>query len=462
MTPSSSVPLCLCGESHHGGNGTLATTACYTAAVLRKLLLLVLVALPLGADTTITLLHFSDYHSHALPFYTDEGERGGIARAIGYLATQKREGALVFSGGDTINKSAPAWSDKFQCAEWPWFNGIVDAMALGNHDVDYGWTAFEGCRKRVRYPILSANTNGFSGTAVFETKGVRVGVFALAGADFQKLVKVPELAFSDPVAAAKEAVRVLRDEKNSDVVVMIGHQDVDDDYEMAHEVPGIDLIFGSHSHLKRDLVQIPGTTTAYISPSQYLTYISRVELTIDEGRVKSVRGGLIPVDESLPADRAIEKRVAKMQRDLERDPELRELFTVITKLDAPLSTEALAKRTVELMRDVSKADIALSTKSSFRQPLPAGALTMEILRAAMPYDNEIVVCAMNGAQLQRALDAAGPESYVTELAIDPSRTYRVATTDYVASVAHKGVFPCDVTRSGLRVREETRKGLGGK
>ena len=55
------------------------------------------------------------------------------------------------------------------------------------------------------------------------------------------------------------------------------------------------------------------------------------------------------------------------------------------------------------------------------------------------------------------LDAAGPESYTTALdAIDPSRTYRVATTDYVAQVAYKDLFACEVTRSGSRAREETR------
>src|SRR5882672_6315363 len=109
-------------------------------------------ALPAAADTTITLLHFSDYHSHALPFYTEQGERGGIARAIGALKREKKNGALVFSGGDTINKGAPAWSDKYGCVEWPWLNGIVDAMAFGNHDADYGHDDFDRCRAAIRYP----------------------------------------------------------------------------------------------------------------------------------------------------------------------------------------------------------------------------------------------------------------------------------------------------------------------
>src|SRR5688572_20459854 len=125
---------------------------------MRTVLLLLLMAMPMSAETTITLLHFSDYHSHALPFYTEQGERGGIARAIRYLAQEKQRDALVFNGGDTINKGSPAWSDKYGCAEWPWWNGIVDAMAFGNHDADYGFEALGHCRETVTYPILSANT----------------------------------------------------------------------------------------------------------------------------------------------------------------------------------------------------------------------------------------------------------------------------------------------------------------
>jgi 5'-nucleotidase len=420
-----------------------------------RLLLALVLALPLAADTTVTLLHFSDYHSHALPFYTDEGELGGIARAVGYLRQQKRGGALVFSGGDTINKGAPAWSDKYQCAEWPWLNGIVSAMAFGNHEPDYGREAFERCRRQLAYPILSANTPSFKPYVVLKTKGVRVGVFAVAGSDFPSLVK--GYTFSDPVAAARTTVATLRDREHVDAVVLIGHQSAEDDYALARAVPGIDLIFGSHSHLKRHLTQIPDTKTAFVSPSQYLTYISRVELTIAGGRVKHVRGGLIPVDASMPVDARTERRVARMQHDLESDPQYRELFTPIGKLEAPIATEALAMRTLAVMREAANADVAISTKSSFRGALPAGTLTLELLRAALPYDNELVVCTMTAAQLRGLLDAAGAESYVTPY--ETKAEYRVATTDYLAFVGYKDAFACEKKLTGLRIREELRKRL---
>jgi len=438
---------------------------------MKTFFIALLLTLPLhgraaAEQSTVTLLQFSDYHSHALPFYTDAGMRGGIARAVRFLRDEKRRGALVFSGGDTINKGAPAWSDKYGCAEWPWLNGVVDAMTFGNHDADYGVDAFARCRADVRYPILSANTAGFPRYRVFTARGVRVGVFAVAGSDFPKLVHVAGFTFGDPVAAARDVVRELRERERVDAVVLIGHEHLDADFALARAVPGIDLIFGSHSHLRRDLMRIPDTNTWFISPGQYLEAISRVELTIANHAVTSARGGLVEIDERLPEDRAIARNVGRMQRALERDPHYSAQFAVIANLRGPLTIAALAQRTLELMRNAAHANVALSTFSSFRQALPAGPLTLEQLTAALPYENEIVVCTMSGAQLQRVLDYSAArrgtdgESYIAApLPLDVSRNYRVATTDFLANVAYKEVFNCTPEKTGLHVRETLRKSL---
>ena len=404
------------------------------------------------------LLHFSDYHSHALPFYSEgRPDQGGIARAVGYMKRARRDGAIVLSGGDMINKGSPAWSDKYRCAEWPWLNGVVDAMALGNHDFDYGIDVFDKCRERLRYPIVSANTEGFPGSTVIERKGIRIGVFAVAGSDFAALTK--GMTFTDRVAAARKTVEDLR--KRADVVVMIGHEYKADDYELAQAVPGIDVVFGTHGHLAQELTRIPGTNSWFISPGQYLTYISRVTLTLDRKKLAHVSGKLVRVDTSLPTDRAIEKQVAAMERDLERDPQYAALFEPIGKLAEALPVEALGAKTVELMRDAVHADAGLSTTRSFRQPLPPGTITMEMLRAAMPYDNEIVVATMSREQLQRLLSFGGEPliSSAGEAAGAPpgTKTYRVATTEYLANVSVYKQFFSGVEKSGLRAREQIRR-----
>lgn len=398
-----------------------------------RILVLLLLAWPLAADTTVTLLHFSDYHSHA----------ENLPRAMGFLRAEKRTGAIVFNGGDTMNKGAPAWSDKYRCAEWPWWNGVADAMAFGNHDADYGAAAFERCRDAVTYPILSVNTSGFRRYVVITRGKVRIGVFAVAGPDFTSLVKGTGMTFGDPIAAAHEVVRDLREKERVDAVVMIGHEHAEDDYKLAKAVPGIDVIFGSHSHLARELTQIEGTKTSFISPGQYLEFISRIELTLAGGRVKSVKGGLLPVDERMPVHRPTARRIAKMQRELERDPQYAALFVPIGQLPSALTVAQIAERTLTMMRDLTKSSGAISTTSSFRRPLRAGTLTLEALRDSMPYDNAIVVCRINAAQWERLKG----ESYVVGSPGD-----RVATTDYLAG---KEKLECEKT--DLRVREELRK-----
>lgn len=436
-------------------------------------LLLLLCAAAQARTTRVTLLHFSDYHSHALPFYSEGHEkRGGIARAIGYLRAEKKRGALVFSGGDMMNKGSPAWSDKYRCVEWPWFNDIIDAMAFGNHDPDYGAGEMQSCLDAIRYPVLSANTNGFMPSHVFVSNGIRVGVFAIAGSDFKTLVKEPMLHFGDPVAAARDAVRDLRETQHADVVVLIGHEHLDDDFALARAVPGIDLILGTHSHLKRPLTKIDGTSTWFISPFQYLTYISRVVLKFDGHKLTGVSGRLVPVTVRMPLDKTLARRVATMERDLERDPQYAPLFATIGTLSSPLSVDALALKTVEIMRDAAHADVALSTASSFRQDLPRGRITFEALRAAMPYDNEIVVYSLPGDAVEKLLaygkSRQGSDSFAivaAPAAIDPARTYRVATTEFLARTAagYRDFFEgLTAETSGLHVRDEVRKRLGGQ
>ena len=443
----------------------------YTRRVIRHVILLVLIVVaPLHAATTITLLHFSDYHSHALPFYSDASVRGGVARMIGFLERHKRNGALVFNGGDMMNKGAPAWSDKYHCVEWAWFNGVVDAMAFGNHDADYGNDELTRCRSTVRYPILSANTTGFERYGVFERKGLRIGVFAIAGVDFPALVTNAKLTFTDPVAAARDVVTTLRDREHADVVVMIGHEHAADDERLAAAVPGIDLIFGSHTHLKRELTRISGTSTWFISPFQYGTYASVVDMTFDRKKLTNVRGHLVPIDDSIVANRKIAQRVASMERALENDPATRDLFVTVATQPQPMEVDALAAFTLDTMRDLARADVALSTASSFRQALPSGPISLETLRAAMPYDNEIVVADLNGEQLRDLLARAGTTDAASDARsfatvtppIDPARTYRVAVTDYMAKVSpsFRDVFrDARIASSGLHVRAEVLKRL---
>lgn len=457
---------------------------------------------------TVRVLHLSDYHSHAVPFHArGQSGVGGLARAIAWLGARAGDGrTVVVSGGDMLNAGSPAWSDRYGCADWPWLDGIVSAMALGNHDADYGAEAFARCRASVKFPILCANAVDGAGRAPFAPytvvtrAGVRIGLLAVAGPDFERLVRpaarpVPGLVFGDRVEAARRAVKALRETERVAAVVLIGHEHHADDLELARAVPGIDLVLGTHSHLELPLEQIAGTSTWTISPGQYLEHVAEVELTFRDGRLAGVEGRLVRMGPELPADPAVAARIGQMQAALEKDPAYAPLFAPLGTLDRELSTEGSLRTTSPLgafvtdaMRVAARADVAFTTASSLREPLPAGTVTEERLRAALPYPNRVLVYTLTGARLLELVAAsaarAGSDLFsqasgvsyrseagrpaavlVGEVPLDPAATYRLALTDFQALVAEPyrsllaGLTPAE---TGLSVRDEVRRALGGR
>jgi 5'-nucleotidase/UDP-sugar diphosphatase len=472
-----------------------------------------LTALALAGATLaseVTIVGISDYHAHAVPFRSEgRAGQGGIARAVTFLKRAKAEGALVFSGGDTLNAGTPTWSDEYPCVEWPWLNGLVDAMALGNHELDYGAEAFERCRASAAYPVLAANLVGADGRPLLTAGGRtwlvrtaggrRIGAFAVAGPDLARLIKAKDLPagarFTDPVAAAREVVRALRDEEKVDAVVLIGHQHRADDEALARAVPGIDLVLGTHSHLAVDLQRIEGTSTWYVSPFQYLAYASRVKLRFEDGRLAGVSGGLVAMDQTVPPDPEIEGRVADLQRRLVQKHAAR--FAPFASLGVELADTAIsASETIlgnwatEALRRAARSHAFLSTSSSFRATLGPGPVSAEDFFAAFPYPNRVTTATLTGRQVAELValvearrgsdafsqqsglrwrgtavevlrDPAKPEAGYEPL--DPARAYRIATTDFQAFVlpGYRELFAGapDLARTEIDVHATLRTAL---
>jgi 2',3'-cyclic-nucleotide 2'-phosphodiesterase (5'-nucleotidase family) len=194
-----------------------------------------------------------------------------------------------------------------------------------------------------------------------------------------------------------------------------------------------------------------------------------------------VRGGVVRVNESLPIDSVIAKRVAAMEVELEHDSAYAALFEKIGVAATPIEVDGLLTRdcalgdlVMDVTRTAANADVALSTSSSFRQAIDAGPIAMEELRAALPYDNEIVVYEMTGAKVKELLafmltrrdtdffsQISGVRIPDTQL--EDAKTYRVATTEYLAKVApgYRDFFAgLTAHPTGLRIRDEVRKYIG--
>ncbi|NOK63975.1 MAG: bifunctional metallophosphatase/5*-nucleotidase [Chloroflexi bacterium AL-W] len=254
-----------------------------------------------------------------------------------------------------------------------------------------------------------------------------MGYLGLAGSDFDRLVPTqhrptPAARFVDRVEIAQHIVSTLQTQEHIHAIVLIGHSTRADDMALAQTVPGIDIIFGSHSHIKEELHLIPGTQTYIISPFQYLMYISKLQLTFVDGQLSQVDGGLIPMGNNLPEDVQVASEIARMQHDLTQDNRFTVLFeplgrsTMELALDGIMTEESLLGNfVVDVVRSTSQAHMALMTANSFRAPLPPGNLHEQHLQAALPYDNQIVLYTLRGEQilalLNYSIDCIGSDSF---------------------------------------------------
>ena len=138
------------------------------------ILLLTLAFLPFTSQSAppervqITILGTTDLHGNIYPvdYYTNKPDNRGLAK-VGTLikrVRQEHKNVLLVDSGDTIqgtpleyyhNKKNNKPPDPMMLA----MNSLnFDAMAVGNHEYNFGLQVLEKARSEAKFPWLSANT----------------------------------------------------------------------------------------------------------------------------------------------------------------------------------------------------------------------------------------------------------------------------------------------------------------
>jgi 5'-nucleotidase/UDP-sugar diphosphatase len=305
-----------------------------------------------GEDTELyfCILHTNDLHSSIIPHspavdYNPEGEDptiGGFARlatAVDEIRENKmREGepVLLFDAGDFMGGSAFSWlALSGYAAELTIMQKMgYDAVVIGNHEYDYGPDVLAQYLLQAGYPeahqttlVLASNTEAppdhqlaaqslYRKTGMFELEnGLKVGVFGLIGKDAILVIgETGDVQFLDQHEAARQAVAELK-EQGANVIVGITHCGVDEDRELAREVPGIDVIVGGHSDTALYEPILQGATII-VQAGHLGMYLGQLELAYNPSTGKVwVRNEendhpfLIPIDSSFACDPEIDALV---------------------------------------------------------------------------------------------------------------------------------------------------------
>jgi 2',3'-cyclic-nucleotide 2'-phosphodiesterase/3'-nucleotidase len=138
-------------------------------SVVLILLVIVLVAQSFVPERVqITILGTTDLHGNILPvdYYTDKSDNRGFAKVATLIKRVRKEqpNTLLIDSGDTIQGSplASFHSRKNNVRPDPMMLVMsslnYDAMAVGNHEYNFGLKVLEKARGEAKFPWLSANT----------------------------------------------------------------------------------------------------------------------------------------------------------------------------------------------------------------------------------------------------------------------------------------------------------------
>jgi 2',3'-cyclic-nucleotide 2'-phosphodiesterase (5'-nucleotidase family) len=385
-------------------------------------------------DTVVTLLFTNDMESAYEPvpaWWRDDMERiGGIAELTTLIKfmRQVEPNVFLFDSGDIFTGALSKLTDGALMFEFMTTMGY-DAMAIGNHEFDYGQEIFQWQKNRVAFPVLGANLF-FKGTehpfaqrhTVIERNGVRIGVIGILGQDAGTTAVAPGstdgLDIKSPAGAIQRSVTALR--KDVDLIVVLTHpghtapmqtdaevdprlaRDIDKDIALAGAVRGIDVLFGGHADAGTwEPVVNPDTGTLIMQTFGQATYLGYLQLTLDtETReIKSYDGKLIPVN----ADRLLPDPViaAKMAAYRAQFPELTE---VVGRTEARLNRRYFDESDLgNLLADIavesSGADIGLIHGGTIRKDIPKGDVEVADVLDTNPFLDPIVVMEVTGEQL---------------------------------------------------------------
>ncbi len=406
----------------------------------------------------LTVLHTNDTHGHPVKFfdYPAPDEGGMPARATLVNKIRKEVGeknVLVLDAGDVLTGRPES---NFFGAE-PDFKGMdyikYDAMCIGNHEFDKGIEHLKKLKELIKFPFLNANIFKKDGKTlfepykIFEMNGFKVAVFGLITEETPFVTTpayVKDLTFKNPIEVAKELVPQLK--KKAHFVIALTHMGFYEGFDMpyvgddilAREVDGIDVIIGGHSHTAFEK-PIKINNTYITSARHWGLYLGRIDITVENGVIKEVSGGNIPINlkKAIKKDEDINpdhpdwvvtiggSKYQYLTEPIAEDTELlnilnpylekveEELNIIIGKTTAPFTDELnrkddnpICNLVCDAMKSESGADIVFQNGGGVRTGLGEGDIKKRDIYAILPFDNSVQRIDLTGAEVMEVLNYA--------------------------------------------------------
>ncbi|GAA0716391.1 2',3'-cyclic-nucleotide 2'-phosphodiesterase (5'-nucleotidase family) [Halorubrum trapanicum] len=360
----------------------------------------------------VCLVHYSDIEN-----VFDAPERA--ARLAGRIRALSGPDAAVVATGDT---TAPGVLSLVATGRQVLdFYEATDTVldTFGNHEFDYGPDALRSLVADAPATFVSANVRDEDGDpfgrdegvvpwTTLEVDGERVGVVGVTDPATDSLNPMAaELAFDDPVDAAREALAEMRaahaeETEDLDHVVVLSHLGAGDD-DLARELD-VDAVLGGHVHSRRNEVV---AETLLVRPGVNGEAVAEIDLDAEPPTVT-----LHEPEGAAPAPGLADALAERMAAA--------DLDETVDVVDEPIERSGdvvhggecrVGNFVADAFRWVHGADVGLSNAGGLRQGDPwAGDVTKADLISLIPFEEPVALASVTGAELGDVLrEMAAPD-----------------------------------------------------
>lgn len=379
-----------------------------------------------AATRQLSIVALSDFHGWLSPLIPNggKGQRyyGGLANLRAQLAEVEKlteDNSLILDNGDmwtgpiasTLLAGAPVVAA---------YNALgVDAANVANHEFDFGPAALAQRAAEARFPFLGANiflagTNDHPAYikpwVILKRGGFRVGVLGLSYVGTPQTThahNIEGLEFRGYAETLQRELPALK-KAGAEAIVVLFHDEVQEVQRIlaGGKFDAISLVVAGQNHRKS--LEMVGRIPV-VNPGPFGRSYARFDLSASAGAAPEVRVAIKDVAGDLSA------------RAYAPDPELTEIVhgaeaearrradTVLGQVDGPLPVGTFEESPLgHLVVDawleyLPQADVAMLNHGAIRQPLGRGAVTVGALRSVLPFENNIFLVSLTGAQIKAQL-----------------------------------------------------------
>jgi len=378
------------------------------------------------ASQRVTILFFNDLHGHLEPFTVKQldkpAEVGGIARIAALVkqirAENEKIGAktLVLVAGDIL-QGTPMSTVFMGEPDVLALNNIgVNAMTVGNHEFDFGLDNLLALRKAAKFPIISSNIVWKeSGELVFEpsvafeiSDNVTLTVIGATTRELLTTTKPSNVERVDALNSVETVEKHYTPAIRKGPVILLSHSRAVTDSLIAAAAPGLAAVIGGHDQVLFNPYRTVGDVPVF-QAFEKGKFLGRIDFMIDpaSGKTTIASWGYIPITAELAKDPEVEGLVESYASRL--DVKFKEVIGENKEfLDGErdrirYEETNLGDWVTDIMREFTGADVALINAGGLRASIDRGPVTVESVFKAMPYENELLVVDLTGAELLAVL-----------------------------------------------------------